>query len=76
MATCSFQKLVQLLDNELGIDDRLEVLEHVDSCDICRDAVYQITLDRDEALFVRNAHTASLMSQEAGSWAPRSRRLS
>jgi len=66
MSTCSFQKLVQLLDDELGIDDRLEVLDHVGTCGICRDAVYQIARDRDEKLFVKSAHLASRASATSG----------
>jgi hypothetical protein len=60
MMACSFQKLVQLLDNELNVDDKLEVLDHVDFCPICRDAVYQIVRDRDEKLFVAQSHNAAL----------------
>jgi len=53
MKTCSFQKLVQLLDKQLGLDEKLEVLTHLENCSICRDTVYQISRDRDEALFIQ-----------------------
>ena len=56
MNACSFQKLVQLLDKQLELDEKLEVLEHLHSCRICRDAVYQISRDRDDALFVRRPY--------------------
>jgi predicted anti-sigma-YlaC factor YlaD len=56
MTACSFTKLVQLLDKQLNLDQRLEVLEHLDSCKICRDAVYQISRDRDEAFFVHRPY--------------------
>ncbi len=56
MNACSFKKLVQLLDKQLSLDDKLEVLSHLDGCAICRDAVYQISRDRDEAFFVRRPH--------------------
>ncbi len=52
MGACSFQKLVLLLDKQLGLDDKLEVFSHLESCSICRDAIYQISRDRDEDLFV------------------------
>ncbi|HSW39553.1 MAG TPA: zf-HC2 domain-containing protein [Acidobacteriota bacterium] len=52
MKTCSFKKLVLLLDNKLELDEKLEVLNHLDKCGICRDAVYQISRDRDELYFV------------------------
>jgi hypothetical protein len=41
MGACSFQKLVQLLDKQLELDEKLEVLEHLHSCRICLDAVYR-----------------------------------
>ena len=56
MDTCSFQKLVLLLDKKLGLDEKLEVLTHLESCTICRDTVYQIARDRDEALFIRRPY--------------------
>jgi len=56
MSACSFQKLVQLLDKKLGLDEKLEVLDHVKSCRICRDAVYQISRDRDDSFFVRRPY--------------------
>ncbi|MBN1568780.1 MAG: hypothetical protein JXA73_13105 [Acidobacteria bacterium] len=56
MSACSFQKLVQLLDKQLNLDEKLEVLDHLHSCQICRDAVYQISRDRDEALFVHRPY--------------------
>lgn len=56
MKSCSFQKLVQLLDRQLNLDEKLEVLTHLETCAICRDAVYQISRDRDDALFVRRPY--------------------
>jgi hypothetical protein len=56
MSACSFKKLVQLLDKQLELDDKLEVLSHLQSCGICRDAVYQISRDRDEKLFVHRPY--------------------
>jgi hypothetical protein len=56
MNTCSFKKLVEYLDRQLGMDDKLEVLTHLETCQICRDAIYQISKDRDEALFVRRPY--------------------
>jgi anti-sigma factor RsiW len=56
MTACSFKKLVQLLDKQLDIDEKLEVLDHLDKCQICRDAVYQISRDRDEAFFIRRPY--------------------
>ena len=56
MNGCSFQKLVMLLDNKLDLDEKLEVLNHLSDCKICYDAVYQISHDRDEALFVHRPY--------------------
>lgn len=56
MSTCSFKKLVLLLDKKLDLDEKLEVLSHLDTCKICRDAVYQISRDRDEAFFIHRPY--------------------
>ena len=56
MSACSFKKLVLLLDKKLDLDEKLEVLGHLQSCNICRDAVYQISRDRDEAFFIRRPY--------------------
>lgn len=56
MSACSFKKLVQLLDKRLNLDEKLDVLDHLETCSICRDAVYQISRDRDEAYFVRRPY--------------------
>ena len=56
MNTCSFKKLVEYLDNHLNMDEKLEILTHLETCQICRDAIYQISKDRDEAFFVRRPY--------------------
>jgi predicted anti-sigma-YlaC factor YlaD len=56
MNACSFKKLVQLLDNQLKLDEKLEVLNHLDQCPICRDAIYQISRDRDDAYFIHRPY--------------------
>jgi len=56
MEGCSFKKLVQLLDKQLDLDEKLDVLNHLDTCKICRDAVYQISRDRDEAYFIHRPY--------------------
>jgi predicted anti-sigma-YlaC factor YlaD len=45
MSTCNFEYLLQLVNNQLDVDKQLEVYDHLDRCDICRDAVYQISRD-------------------------------
>jgi len=57
MSTCSFKRLVKLLDKKLALDEKLEVLDHLKTCAICRDAVYQISRDRDEDLFVHRPYS-------------------
>jgi anti-sigma factor RsiW len=51
MKSCNFEKLIRYLDKQLGLEDKLEVLDHLDHCDICRDAVFHISRDRDANLF-------------------------
>jgi predicted anti-sigma-YlaC factor YlaD len=52
MTPCSFDRLIQYLDKQLNLDQQLEVLEHLDFCETCREAIYQIARDRDAELFV------------------------
>jgi hypothetical protein len=52
MSNCSFEKLLQLLDKQLDLDGELEVFDHLDHCENCRDAVYHIMRDRDSGYFV------------------------
>jgi hypothetical protein len=52
MSACSFNRLLQLVNKELDLDGQLEVYRHLDQCDICRDAVCQLSCDRDEAFFI------------------------
>jgi hypothetical protein len=49
---CDFEKLVNYLDKELGLDDQLEVLTHIDDCENCREAIFFLSRDRDANLFV------------------------
>jgi anti-sigma factor RsiW len=52
MESCDFELLVRLLDDDLDLDSKLEVLSHLDQCTTCRDAVYQISRDRDGGFFI------------------------
>lgn len=56
MSACNFNKLLGFLDKQLGLDEKLEILYHLESCYICREAVYHIIHDRDEALFVHRPY--------------------
>ena len=50
--TCNFETLVQYLDKQLDLDAELDLFDHLDRCDTCREAIYQISRDRDVNLFV------------------------
>ncbi len=52
MTVCSIENLLKLLNKQLDLDGKLAVLDHLDMCEICRDMVYQISRNRDRALFV------------------------
>ncbi|HYK90067.1 MAG TPA: hypothetical protein VE398_14935 [Acidobacteriota bacterium] len=52
MRNCSFEKLVQLLDKQLDLNGKLELFDHLDRCDNCREAVYQISRDRDRDYYI------------------------
>ncbi len=53
MYTCNIARLVKLLDEELDQEGKLEVLDHLEGCDICFDALYLIWRERNRALFER-----------------------
>jgi hypothetical protein len=52
MSSCSFERLLQLLDKQLDLDGKLDVYDHLDHCENCRDAVYHILRDRDAEYFI------------------------
>ena len=52
MIACSFDRLLPFVNKQMDLDGQLEVYAHLDRCDICRDAVYQLSRDRDEASFI------------------------
>jgi hypothetical protein len=45
MNGCSFDRLLQFVNNQLDLGDQLEVFRHLDRCDICREAVYKLAGD-------------------------------
>jgi hypothetical protein len=56
MSACNFDRLLQFVNKQLDLDGQLEVYYHLDRCDICRDAVYEVSRDRDEAFLIYRAH--------------------
>ena len=58
MSACNFEYLVQFVDSQLDPDKQLELYDHLDRCDICRDAVCQISYDLNRALFIYCSHCA------------------
>ncbi|HYK90842.1 MAG TPA: hypothetical protein VE398_18860 [Acidobacteriota bacterium] len=55
---CSLEKLVLLLDRKLNLDTRLGVYDHLDRCWRCKEAVYRIARDRDQAYFIHRPSAA------------------
>jgi hypothetical protein len=49
---CNFEKLWRYLNKELDLDTQLEVLAHLDHCEICFEALHQMARDLDRDLFV------------------------
>jgi hypothetical protein len=48
---CNFEFLLQLVNRQLDLDRQLEAFNHLDRCNICRDAVYQLSHDLDRVSF-------------------------
>ncbi len=74
MILCSFNRLLQLLDKLLEVDEQLDIYDHLDQCKICRDTIYQLSRDRDKALFIYPWHSSELYfaplppTQQKGPW--------
>jgi hypothetical protein len=56
MSACSFDRLLQFYNKNLDLDGQLEIYGHLDRCDICRDAIYQLSRDRNDAFYVHRAY--------------------
>jgi anti-sigma factor RsiW len=56
MSECSFERLLKLLDNRLDPIARRQVNRHLNRCDVCRDAVYQLASDWHGAAFRDGIH--------------------
>ena len=50
---CDLKQLSLLLDKKLSLSPRLQVLEHLERCEVCFQCLYLIILERDSHLFVR-----------------------
>jgi len=56
MSACNFDRLLQLINKQLDLDEQLTAYNHLDRCDICRDTIYHLSRDRDEAFFSHRAY--------------------
>jgi hypothetical protein len=56
MSICSFDRLLQFRNKNLDLDGQLEIYGHLDRCNICRDAIYQLSRDQNEAFYVHRAY--------------------
>jgi hypothetical protein len=56
MRSCSFIRLLQLVNKQLDLDGQLDVYGHLGRCDICRDAVYELSRDLAGAFATSRAH--------------------
>ena len=56
MNVCSFSRLLQFVDRQLDLEGFLKACDHLKSCDICRDAVQQLSHDRDESAYINRTH--------------------
>jgi hypothetical protein len=63
---CNFEKICLLFDKKLDISEQLEVLSHLDHCDICLEAARQIRRDRDVSLYVQQKLNRKVTNGSAG----------
>lgn len=43
---CDFGRLIEYLERRLGTDDELEVLEHLEGCEVCFDTICELVRER------------------------------
>jgi hypothetical protein len=43
---CNFEKLIWYLERRMGTDGELEVLEHLEKCEICFDTICELVRER------------------------------
>ena len=63
MSACNFEFLLQFVNRQLDLDKQLEVYNHLDRCDICREAVGQISRDLDGSSLNYCAHCGKPYSE-------------
>jgi predicted anti-sigma-YlaC factor YlaD len=61
MSVCNFECLLQLVNKQLEPDKQIEVYDHIERCNICRDAVRQISRD------LKGAHCVKAYAIQGGS---------
>jgi hypothetical protein len=56
MSACNFNRLVQFVNKRLDLDGQQEIYCHLDRCEICRDAVYELSRERNKTLRLHRAY--------------------
>ncbi len=56
---CDLEKLKLLLNQKLGLDENLELFDHLDQCESCRTAIYSLSRDRDKAYLIYRPYKIS-----------------
>jgi hypothetical protein len=74
MNTCNFEYLLQLFHKQLDLDKQIEVYDHLKRCDICSDAIYQLSHDLDGVFLIYCAHCVKQYATRRHINAARSRR--
>jgi hypothetical protein len=63
---CDFEKLCMFLDRKLTLNQQLEVLDHLDTCDICRKTARQLKQERDAGVLVGSNVAVDQAKKAAG----------
>ena len=43
---CDFEKLIEYLERRMGTDGELEVMEHLEKCEVCFDTICELVRER------------------------------
>lgn len=52
---CNYNRLVKFLEKKLDIDQRLEILSHLETCSDCFDELYKLRRMKDSKHFIYKA---------------------